>query len=263
MTPTLSTTAPRIGALLRDWRLRRSLSQLALAGEAEVSQKHLSFVESGRSAPSREMVLRLAEAMEIPLRERNALLLAGGFAPLYPERPLDAPEMGPALRVVQAVLEGHAPFPAIAVDRHWNLVSANAAMTPFLDAVAPSLRQPPVNVLRASLHPEGLAPMILNLPEWRAHILDRLGREFRQSYDPAIDALITELRALPGGLHPLPTGGTGNIAVPLRLRFGDGVLSFLTTTTVFGTATEVTLSELVIEAFFPADEATRAALTGG
>ena len=166
-----------VGGMLRGWRQRRNLSQLALASDAEISQKHLSFVEGGRSAPSREMVLRLADQLDIPLRERNALLLAAGFAPVYPERPLDHPDLAPAMAAVEAVLNAHAPWPALAVDRRWRLVAANGAVAPFLDLVSPALREPPVNVIRISLHPQGLAPHIVNLPEWRAHILERLARE--------------------------------------------------------------------------------------
>jgi len=256
------TSAPPVGELLRGWRQRRHLSQLALASEAEVSQKHLSFVEGGRAAPSREMVLRLAESLEVPLRERNALLLAAGFAPVFPERPLDHADLAPAMRAVEAVLQAHDPYPALAVDRHWTLVASNAAANRLLDSVTPDLLEPPVNVLRISLHPRGLAPSIVNLAEWRGHILHRLARQYRQSCDAAIHALIAELKAMPGGTRPVPRDGAGLVALPLRLRLGGKVLSFLSTTTVFGTASEVTLSELTLETFFPADAETRAALTG-
>lgn len=259
MTALASNETPRMGDLLRQWRQRRHLSQLALAADAEVSQKHLSFLEGGRAKPSREMVLRLAEVLDIPLRERNHLLLAGGFAPVYPERPLDDPAMAPALDAVQAVLDAHAPWPALAVDRRWTLIAANTGVTPFLSLVSPALREPPVNVIRLSLHPDGLAPHIVNLGDWRAHILDRLAREFRQSHDAALGALLAECRALPGPLRPAPASSA--IALPLRLRFGGQVLSFLTTTTVFGTAAEITLSELTLETFFPADPATRNAFS--
>lgn len=249
----------RLGDLLRTWRARRGLSQLALSADAGISQKHLSFVESGRSAPSRDMVLRLSETLDIPLRSRNEMLLAAGFAPEYPERTLDDPELGPAMAAVRAVLDGHAPYPAIAVDRHWTLVAANVAMEPILASVPEDLLRPPVNVLKVSLHPRGLAPMIVNLAEWRAHIVERLNRQYRQSDDPAIRDLIDEIRSYPAS-GPARTTAAGLVAVPLRLRQGGRVLNFLSTTTVFGTAAEITLSELVIEAFFPADEETRAAL---
>lgn len=258
MNQTLIRTSPSVGDLLRVWRRRRNMSQLALSSEAEVSQKHLSFVEAGRAAPSREMVLHLAEFLDVPLRERNDMLLAAGFAPVYPERALDHPDMAQAMAAVRRVLDAHAPYPALAVDRRWTLVAANAAVTPLLDLCAPGLREGPVNVIRLSLHPEGLAPHIVNLAEWRGHILDRLGREYRHSHDHALGTLLAECRRMPGQTVPPPRGGV--IALPLRLRLGGRVLSFLSTTTVFGTATEVTLSELTLETFFPADADTRAAL---
>lgn len=248
-----------VGALLRDWRQRRRRSQLDLALDAEISQRHLSFVESGRSSPSRDMVLRLAETLDVPLRERNTLLLAAGFAPLYPERPLEDPVMTGARRVVEAILHAHAPNPALAVDRHWHMVAANEAVAPLLAGVAdPALLKPPVNVLRLSLHPGGLAPHIANLPEWRAHILLRLRRQVLSSADPALAALLDELAALsvpePDGKAPSPP--EGSIAVPLEFETEEGRLSLLSTTTMFGTPTEVTLSELAIEAFYPADAVT-------
>ena len=253
-------TSPSVGDLLRAWRRRRNLSQLALSAEAEISQKHLSFVEGGRAAPSRDMVIRLAEFLDIPLRARNDILLAAGFAPVYPERPLDHPDMAPALATVQTLLDAHAPYPALAVDRRWTLVAANAAVTPLLDLCAPDLRTGPVNVIRLSLHPQGLAPHIVNLPEWRGHILDRLHRDYRHSQDPALAALLADCRAMPGLTRPAAKAGA--IALPLRLRLGGQVLSFLSTTTVFGTAAEITLSELTLETFFPADAETRSALGG-
>lgn len=262
---------PTAGALLRDWRQRRKLSQLDLAMDAEISARHLSFIETGRAVPSRAMLLRLAEQLDLPLRERNALLLAGGFAPAFAERPLDAPDMAAARAAVEAILKGHEPFPAVAVDRHWTLVAANGALTPLLAGVSPDLLQPPVNVLRLSLHPEGLAPRIENLPEWRNHLLARLRQQIDQSGDPVLEALWQELRAYPCPASRTPHAAPG-IAVPLRLRTGEngadgadgadaGVLSFLSTTTVFGTPVDVTLSELALECFYPADDATRQALS--
>ncbi|MDJ0387829.1 helix-turn-helix transcriptional regulator [Roseomonas sp. E05] len=253
-------SGPSIGALLRGWRQRRRRSQLDLALDAEISQRHLSFVESGRAAPSREMVLRLAEQLEVPLRERNALLLAAGFAPAFAERPLDHPAMAAAREAVERILQAHAPQPALAVDRHWHLVAANAAVAPLLEGVAEAaLLAPPVNVLRLSLHPRGLAPRIANLAEWRAHLLERLRRQVAASADPALAALLAELAALEApeagvgvaGEHP-----AAGLAVPLELESRAGRLSLLSTTTVFGTPVEVTLSELAIEAFYPADAAT-------
>lgn len=252
------------GELLRDWRKRRRLSQLDLATEAEVSQRHLSFVESGRARPSREMVLHLAEQLEVPLRERNLLLVAAGHAPVFPERALDDPAMGAARDAVRRVLAGHEPHPALAVDRHWTLLAANRALAPLLDGVDAALLAPPANVLRLSLHPKGVAPRIANLPEWRAHILARLRRQVEVSADPVLRALLDELRGypVPAATHPVPAAELGGVAVPLRLATSAGMLSFLSTTMVFGTAVDITLAEITIEAFFPADAATAAAMQG-
>lgn len=256
-----------VGGLIREWRRRRRLSQLALASEAEISQRHLSFLESGRARPSRAMLLHLAERLGVPLRERNVLLVAAGFAPHFPQRAYDDPAMAAARAAVARVLAAHAPYPALAVDRHWSLLEANAAVAPLLAGAAPWLLRPPVNVLRLSLHPEGLAPRIANLPEWRAHILERLRCQAEQTADPALLALLAELRGMPGGAPLRVDHAAGAVAVPLRLRVpaggegsGPAVLSFLSTTTVFGTPVDVTLSELAIEAFLPADAATAAAL---
>lgn len=252
---------PSFGSLMRDWRQRRHLSQLALALRSNVSQRHLSFVESGRAEPSREMVLRLAEQLEVPLRHRNQLLLAAGFAPVYPERTLGDPALAPARSAIVRVLAGHEPFPALAVDRHWNLLDANRAARHFLAGVNDRLLQPPINVLRLSLHPDGLAPRIENFTEWREHLLARLDHQAEQSGDPELRALLGELRsyAAPRSsriVSPSPDDVSG-IIVPFRLRTGDGeLLSFISTTTVFGTPTEVTLSEIALECFFPADETT-------
>ena len=251
-----------VGTLLRDWRLRRRLTQLDLALEAGVSARHVSFVETGRSRPSAEMVLHLAEQLEIPLRDRNQLLLAAGYAPVYGQRGLDEPEMGPVREALDLVLAGHEPYPALVVDRHWGMVAANRAVALLLEGVAPDLLEPPVNVLRASLHPEGLAPRIVNLAEWRAHVLDRLGRDAVSTGDPALAALHAEVSEYPGAAGPAATVdlAAGEIAVPLRLRDGDGRLAFISTITRFGTANDVTLAELSIESFFPADARTAEAL---
>jgi transcriptional regulator with XRE-family HTH domain len=243
------------GPLLREWRQRRRLSQLELAVEAEVSARHLSFVETGRSAPSREMVLHLAEHLDIPLRERNALLIAAGYAPVFPERTLDDPALAAARKAVDLVLKGHEPYPAIAIDRHWTLVAANDAVGPFMVVEDPSLLEPPLNVLRVTLHPQGVAPRIANLAEWRAHILDRLRRQIDASGDVALIALFEELRAYPAP-ELRETRDYGGVAVPLEIRTDAGVLSFISTTTIFGTPVDVTLSELAVEAFYPADEKT-------
>ena len=260
---TTSSPSASFGALLRVWRQRRQRSQLDLALDAEVSQRHLSFVESGRAAPSREVVVRLAEQLDVPLRGRNALLLAAGYAPLYVERPLDDPAMRAARQAVDLILRAHAPHPALAVDRHWHMIAANASVAPLLAGVADAaLLAPPVNVLRLSLHPLGLAPHIANLSEWRAHLLERLRRQVEASADPVLASLLAELAAfnVPPGGNPAATGPMphppGGIAVPLQLDTAQGRLSLISTTTVFGTPVEVTLSELAIEAFYPADDAT-------
>lgn len=258
MTGTIHSSAPStVGQLLRDWRRRRHLSQLDLALEAEVSARHLSFVENGRSRPSAEMIVHLAEQLDVPLRERNALLLAGGYAPGYGQRSLEEPAMGPVRDAIEQVLAGHDPYPAVVVDRHWGLVAGNRAVGPLTAGAAEHLLEPPVNVLRLALHPEGLAPRIANLAEWREHLLDRLARQAVASADPALTALHRELAELPGaGADAVADLAAGDIAVPLRLRHEDGELAFISTVTTFGTAIDVTVAELAIEAFYPADERT-------
>ena len=238
------------------------MSQLALALDAEVSTRHLSFLETGKARPSREMVLRLAERLEVPLRERNALLLAAGFAPTYPERDLDDPALEVARVAIDRVLAGHEPFPALAVDRYWTLVTTNRIVPALLTGVPPHLLQPPINVLRLSLHPDGLAARIANLPEWRAHLLARLARQVALTADPRLSDLLQELREYAvdrdtrDADHPVSDHNQASVAVPLRLHTERGQLSLLSTTMVFGTPVDVTLSELAIEAFFPADAAT-------
>jgi len=251
------------GQLVRQWRRQRKLSQLDLALDAELSARHLSFVETGRASASREMLLRIAEQLEMPLRARNVLLVAGGFAPVFPERPIDAPDMAAARAAVDSILLGHEPFPALAVDRHWNLVAANRALEPLLEDVAPALLEPPANVLRLSLHPDGLAPRIVNLAQWRAHLLERLRHQIDQSGDPVLSDLLDELASYPCPASRTPRRPVGNIAVPLELKLpgSEVALSFLSTTTVFGTPVDVTLAELALECFYPADEATRQALS--
>jgi transcriptional regulator with XRE-family HTH domain len=254
-----------VGQLLRAWRQRRRLSQLDLAAEAEISPRHLSFVETGRARPSREMLLHLAEQLAVPLREQNALLLAAGYAPVFAERSLQSPEMEAARRAVELVLAGHEPAPALAIDRHWTLVAANRALLPLLAAIEPALMEPPVNVMRLSLHPAGLAPQILNYAEWRAHLLARLRAQVAASADPVLEDLLHEVAAYPApaGTQPqahAPLQAGMPIVVPLRLRSAVGPLAFISTTTLFGTPVEVTLSELAIESFFPADAATAEAL---
>ncbi|QSQ28580.1 helix-turn-helix transcriptional regulator [Pyxidicoccus parkwayensis] len=250
-----------VGELLRTWRQRRSLSQLDLALRAEVSARHVSFMETGRSKPSREMLLHLAEELDIPLRERNALLVAGGFAPVYSETSLDQPELQSAREAVDMVLAGHEPYPALAVDRYWTLVAANSAVGLLLEGVSPEMLEPPVNVLRLSLHPKGLAPHIANLSQWRNHVLSRLHRQVDVTADEKLAALHEELRAMPapgGGAWPKGHGSHEpvGVVVPLRLNTRFGELSLFSTTTVFGTPVDITLSELAIESFFPADRPT-------
>jgi transcriptional regulator with XRE-family HTH domain len=248
---------PPVGALLREWRERRRLSQLALACEAEISTRHLSFVETGRSTPSREMLLQLAEQLRVPLRERNRLLTAAGYAPVYGERALDDPEMRVAREAVELVLAGHEPYPALAIDRRWTLVAHNRAIPVLLAGVDPSLLAPPVNVLRLSLHPAGLAPRIVNLRQWREHLLARLRHDIDLSADAVLIDLLAELEAFPCGADDAPVGPAAKgVVVPLRLRSDAGVLSLISTTTVFGTPLDVTLSELALESFFPADAGT-------
>lgn len=253
----MHTTPPAVGTLLRQWRQRRRLSQLDLALEAEVSTRHLSYVETGRAAPSREMLLRLAERLEVPLRERNALLLAGGYAPMYPERPLADPSMAAARRAVDLILAGHMPYPALVVDRWWNILGHNAAVPALLEDVAPELLAAPANALRLALHPRGLAPRILNFADWRAHVLARLHKQVEASADARLAALMDELRDYPHEAAPdAAPPDLGGVAVPLRLHAGGRVLELLSTTTIFGTPVDVTLSELALETFFPADAAT-------
>ncbi|MBX9590808.1 MAG: helix-turn-helix transcriptional regulator [Hyphomonadaceae bacterium] len=259
-------TAQPVGDLLREWRQRRRLSQLDLAGEAEISTRHLSFVESGRAQPSREMVLHLAEHLDVPLRERNVLLVAAGYAPMFRERPLADPALASARRAIDLVLKGHEPYPALAVDRHWSMVASNSAVARLITGADASLLQPPVNVLRLSLHPKGLAPRIGNLAEWREHLLERLRRQIEVSADSVLSELLSELRAypVPGVARVRKAPGNGGefagVVVPLQLLTDAGTLSFFSTTTVFGTPIDVTLSELALEAFFPADAATADAL---
>ncbi|MCZ8100926.1 MAG: helix-turn-helix transcriptional regulator [Burkholderiales bacterium] len=260
MTKPLAMPGRSVGIQIRDWRQRRRLSQLDFALDAEISQRHLSFIESGRSTPSREMILRLADHLAVPLRERNAMVLAAGYAPVFPERSLDDPDLAPARRAIDMILKGHEPYPALAVDRLWRLVTANAAVTRLLGLVADqALLEPPVNVLRLSLAPGGLAPHIVNLGTWRLHVLERLRAQVDLTGDAVLAALREEIAALPAAGDPAADPGEaryGDVAVPLRLRTPLGELALITTTTVFGTPVDVTLSELALEMFFPTDEAT-------
>jgi transcriptional regulator with XRE-family HTH domain len=255
--------ASRVGELIREWRTRRRLSQLDFATEAEISTRHLSFVETGRAQPSREMLLRLAELLEVPLRERNQMLIAAGFAPMFVERSLNDPALAAARAAVDTVLKGHEPYPALALDRHWNLLAANRMVMPLLAGVSASLLQQPINVLRLSLHPEGLAPRILNASEWRAHLFARLRRQIELSADAVLIELMKELSSYPKSAGKSEDNHSANaVLVPLRMSTPAGVMSFISTTTVFGTPIDITLSELAIEAFFPADAATGEILRG-
>jgi len=259
--------ATGVGDLLRDWRQRRRISQLELASAADVSTRHLSFVETGRATPSRELVLHLAEHLDVPLRERNTLLVAAGYAPIYPERSLADEEMLTVRDALERVLSAHEPYPAVIVDRHWNLVTANGAtMRLFTVGVAPHLLQPPINVYRLGLHPEGLAPRVRNLGAYSHHLLTRLERDLALSGDSALAALLDEVRGYPELTHPggLAVDPATMLFLPMEYTMPDGQeLSFFSTIATFGTALDVTLAELSIEAFFPADDATRAYLQAG
>jgi transcriptional regulator with XRE-family HTH domain len=256
----MSNTVRPVGDLLREWRQRRGLSQLDLALDAEISARHLSFLETGRSRPSRDMVLNLAERLDVPLRERNVLLHAAGFAPVFPERPLNDPALQSARHAIDQVLAGHEPFPALAVDRHWTLIAANKMSARLMSGVAAKLLEPPVNVLRVSLHPEGLAPRTINLAEWRAHLLSRLRHQIDVTSDPALIRLLRELRDYPAPAEAHPEPDSGAVVVPFCMTAEGRELSFFGTTTVFGTPVDITLSELALEAFYPANADTAEAL---
>jgi transcriptional regulator with XRE-family HTH domain len=250
-----------VGELLREWRERRRLSQLDLAIQADISARHLSFVETGRSRPTAAMILRLTEQLAIPLRERNVLLLAGGYAPAYPQHGFDSPELDTVRAALRQVLAGHEPYPAVVVDRWWDLQDANSGVAALTDGCAPDLLAPPVNVLRLSLHPDGMAPRIANLGQWRAHLLTQLRHRAEALGDSRLTELHAELMAYPGGLDE--SVSPDGVVLPLRYRRGDRELALFSISAVVGTATDVTVHELAIEAFYPADAATSAALQGG
>jgi transcriptional regulator with XRE-family HTH domain len=255
---TMTSAHKPVGDMLRQWREQRRLSQLELALQADVSTRHLSFVETGRSTPSREMLLRLAEHLDVPLRERNVLLLTAGFAPVYSQTAFDSPRMGAIRAAIRQVLTGHEPYPAVVVDRHWNLVDANSSIQLFTRQIAQELLTPPLNVLRASLHPNGMAPYILNLAEWRNHLLGRLRRQVALTADPEVEKLYAELRGYPGGQ---PEAEVHNdVVVRLRVRYKDHELAFFSIVASFGTPNDITVDELAIESFFPADDATASVL---
>jgi transcriptional regulator with XRE-family HTH domain len=247
-----------LGDLMRKWRQRRRMSQLDLALAAGVSSRHVSFIETGRSVPSRAMVLRLATALDVPAREENHLLIAAGLAPAYAERSLDDPDMVAVRDGVEQVLAAYDPFPCLAVDRGWRVLRFNAGAAVLLDGVAHHLLEHP-NALRIALHPDGLAPRIRNLAEWRRHLIHRLRREVAVSGSDHLSSLLAEIESYPGGFEK--SRDLGGVAVPLELYARDGrLLTFLSIVTTFGTALDLTASELSMEAFLPADQATAAAL---
>jgi transcriptional regulator with XRE-family HTH domain len=250
--------ASGVGELIRTWRRRRNLSQLELSLDSAISARHLSFVETGRANPSREMVLHLCERLEIPLRERNSLLLAAGFAPLYAERALDHEEMAPVRRALEHFLRAHEPYPAVVVDGHWNLISANDALDVLVDGVAPDLLAPPANGLRITLHPEGMAPRILNFAQWSSHMIRRLRRRAAITADLELERLYDEVKQYPDVALEAPAGESeaSEVVLPLRIRHGQGDLAFLSTISTFGSAHDITLAELSVEAFYPANAAT-------
>lgn len=243
-----------VGELLREWREHRRLSQLDLAIQADISARHLSFVETGRSRPTAAMIVRLTEQLAVPLRERNVLLLAGGYAPAYPQHPLDAPELDSVRAALRQVLAAHEPYPAVVVDRWWDLQDANSGVTTLTDGCAPDLLTPPVNVLRLGLHPDGMAPRIANLGQWRAHLLTQLRHRAQALADQRLAELHAELSGYPGGTdESLPAGG---VVLPLRYRCDGRELALFSISAAVGTATDVTVQELAVESFYPADAAT-------
>ncbi len=261
----MQVTTGRAGELLRSWRQRKRLSQLELAGRAGVSTRHLSFLETGRALPSREMLLRLSAQLDVPLRDQNNLLIAAGFAPRFQERSLDDPAMSAARTAIDLVLAGHEPNPALAIDAQGVMVSANRAIEPLIDGVAVDLLVPPVSIFRLTLHPNGLAPRIENYAQVRRHLLERLERRVLATGDPETASLLADLSDFPADnmlsneRHDRAVT-VGDFVIPFRLRTSFGVMTFLTTTTVFGSPLDITLDELAIESFFPVDSATRAIL---
>jgi transcriptional regulator with XRE-family HTH domain len=269
---------PEVGSHLREWRERRRLSQMEVALDAGVSSRHLSFVETGRSHPGREPLLRILAALKVPFREQNRLLLAAGHAPAYPERSIDDPDLSPVRDALDQVLTGHDPFPAVAVDRAWNMVAANSAMLRLADGIEvdPELLEPPINIIRIGLHPRGLAPLFANLGAWRAHWVRQLESQLTTTGDPRLAALIDEVASYPtpedvpsrqagpaSASDPGPASGSGpgpgpgEMLGPVRMRTPDGAeLSFFGMFATFDTPFEVTTSELAIELLFPADQST-------
>ncbi|MFE2674599.1 helix-turn-helix domain-containing protein [Streptomyces hygroscopicus] len=257
---------PRVGTLLREWRDRRRISQLELALRADSSARHISFIETGRSRPSQEMVLRLADHLDVPVRERNALLIAAGYAPVYPERSVDDPSMSALRESLERLLTGYEPFPALVVDGTYEVLAANRGIAALLEGVAEHLLEPPLNAMRLTLHPEGLAPRIRNLREWRGHLLDQMDRQLALMRSSPLRALYDEVAAYPlpatGGRETAVAGDTPPFALPMMIEHGGRTLSFISTIATFNTPMDVTVSELAIETFLPADPETAAALGG-
>jgi transcriptional regulator with XRE-family HTH domain len=256
------TVAHDLGGLLREWRAKRRISQLDLACDAEISTKHLVFFESGRSRPSRQMLLNLAACLQVPLRDQNALLEAAGFSPTFLQHAFNAPALHVVRRSVEILLASHEPNPALVVDRHWTMLTANRAVAHLVAGAEPMLLRPPVNFLRLFLHPAGLASRIVNLAQWRTQVMERLRRQANASGDKVLTDLLEEIRDYPNpcGAACPDQAEADTVAVPLRLATFDGVLSFFNTTTSFATPLDVTVAELAIEAFLPADAATAASM---
>ena len=250
-----------VGELLREWRERRRLSQLDLAIQADISARHLSFVETGRSRPTPAMILRLTEQLQVPLRERNVLLLAGGYAPAYPQHGLQAPELDSVRAALRQVLARHEPYPAVVIDRWWDMLDSNSGVAILVEGCAPALLEPPVNVLRLSLHPEGMAPRIVNLGQWRAHLLTQLRHRAQALGDQRLRELHEELMGYPGGTDEALQSDC--VVLPLRYTRGGQELALFSISAAVATATDVTVAELVVESFYPADAATAMALRGG
>jgi transcriptional regulator with XRE-family HTH domain len=258
MSETMTATGP--GHLLRHWRRRRRMTQMELSLRADVSARHLSFLETGRSSPSREMLLRLAEQLDVPLRERNTLLTAAGYAPVYSEHRLDDPRMRAVRAAIDRLPDSHEPYPALVVDRWWNMVAANRSVAVLIDGLPATLLAPPVNVLRASLHPDGLIRRIRNRRQWRAHVLTRLSEQIDRTGDPELTRLLDELLGYDDTPVDADAHGYDGVVVPLHVASGVGDLNLLSTIATFGTAVDITVADLSIESFFPVDAATRTRL---
>jgi transcriptional regulator with XRE-family HTH domain len=253
-------TMETIGELLRQWRHRRRLSQLDLAIAADVSPRHVSLVETGKSNPSADMVLRLADQLDVPLRERNRLLLAAGFAPRYTERPLDDDALKAARDTVARVLRAHEPYPALAFDRRWNIVMTNRAIEPFFADVDPDLLQPPINLVRLGLDPRGFAPLVVNLADVRAMFRSRIRRQLAVAPDAELTTLYAELLE-PGAEATSGPSAESDIAIPMILRLGGRELRLFSTITTFGTPMDITLDEVSIESYYPVDAESAAYFT--